>query len=423
MISRKRRPARRFNVCLEPLELRFLLSASAPVGIAALPSDPTHNPVLFPFSYNRPGPYQPDSSDGIASPADQSTSTPADPATDGAPGSAAGGNASSGDSVPQIPLAFTGNSGGGNSSGGSSGDSHHAPLPDGSGSATSDTGLAPPGQPNAVTSPDAASVSSSVSGSSASISSSAPLAASTVVSRPEAATAGSRTDSVNGAASAFARSLTQPSDTNGNAGDRALDLRSAVAGVDFSRYQLSLVMSGVDSGPGASQIGGFGGYQKLHGASSNTDSGDADTFVATLRRQNAASGMFSESGPRRHNSVWTVSATESSSQFVPFAHWVRTAEAGNRNSTPEGAASLRNYLQVDWVGLESRMIDFLQELEEFGASANSRRGSQPGAASIWISLVAVATLAVEWARRQNRIELLPGNVAGIRSDRRSSHRA
>lgn len=416
-VSRKRRPAGSVVVCVEPLEIRFLLSVSAPVGISP---GPDHGSIPFPFSYNRPSPYQPDTSDGASWPGTQPSSTPADPTTD--PG--AGGIAAP-DPVPQKPLSYTGNGGETNSSAGNSGEFHFAAaFPDGS-SASSNSGASTPSAlPKAVTSSDPNSISRPASGSDGSFTPTAPLAASTVVTRQDASVIASRGDSANGAAAAFARSLTQSGDDAVIFSIRSADSRNMVPGVDFSRYQFSFVVSAGGSGLGSGQmLSSSEGLQKFRESSTgSTGKEGTGRFDASLRLLKGSSSLLSGTEQRGRVSHWDATAVVSNSTLLPFARWVQFAAPNDRALLAEAASSLTNHLQVDWRGLESRMDNFLRELEEFGESASSHRGLQSNVASIWLTVMAAATLAVEWARRQNQFVMLPGSVVGIRRDGNSARR-
>ena len=105
----------------------------------------------------------------------------------------------------------------------------------------------------------------------------------------------------------------------------------------------------------------------------------------------------------------------------PFAHWVRTSESGRSSQHPDaGEAGINNHLAVDWTGLETRMDDFLHDLDEFSESTGAPQSEYTPAAPVWLSLMAVVTLAFQWARRQNRVYTLDRDVYGVLCDRSST---
>lgn len=86
----------------------------------------------------------------------------------------------------------------------------------------------------------------------------------------------------------------------------------------------------------------------------------------------------------------------------------------------DGMGGVNNYLAMDWQGMASRLERFASDLEELGAMAISRGHEPSQTTMLWVSLAAVATLALEWTRRRNRGWIADCDAHGVLNNRSSA---
>lgn len=138
--------------------------------------------------------------------------------------------------------------------------------------------------------------------------------------------------------------------------------------------------------------------------------------------QNTSGGAF-DSIPRHELPAENYGAGNADLTVTqPFARWMDAVETDEASALPESMATLQQYLGVDWPGLESRLNDFIAQLEAFGAGSMSDQSPQSYASLTWVSLMAVVTVVLELARRQNQVPALDQDAYGMLNDRSSARR-
>lgn len=178
--------------------------------------------------------------------------------------------------------------------------------------------------------------------------------------------------------------------------------------------QALLIADGDDKAAFGANLGSMNGLKEGEAAQS--------AFSIRTAPKSAAHWMELQIAQRLASEDSNYADQNSSASEQQLAQDESIADVDEPSLVPEQIAGVQNYLGIDWNGLESRMSDFLSDLEAAGSKLRSGNGTQTHVAFLWISVTAVATFVLEWACRKSCVPAVERNVYGVLNDRSSVSR-